>query len=330
MALDHPLLTTQVPITKAEARFELGDRVHAVGSCFAEHLAEKLRRYLFPVVLNPYGVMYNPISLARAIEPGWSEPELFLHDGLWRSLRHHSSLAWTSREQSLHLLANAERYKQHALKTSRWLVLTLGTGYAFTLATGGEVVANCQRLPNSLFQRRLLDLQECRDALEPPLHNWLQEDEARQVVLTVSPVRYLRDGLVENSRGKALLHLLCQALETAHQRISYFPAFEIVCDELRSYRYFESDLVQPNALAVDIVWNRFQKAYFQEEDLSTLTLMEKLVRAFEHRSGPLTDSRALGRKSLQRLEQLRTKAPNLDLNIWEERFRAMLEDPIKG
>lgn len=330
MALEEPLLTTRVPVSKAEVSFELGDRVLAVGSCFAEQIADKLRRYLFPVVLNPHGVMYNPISLSRAISPEWSEPELFLHDGLWRSLRHHSSLAWSSREQSLHLLANAERCKQHALQTSRWLVLTLGTGYAFTLASGGQVVANCQRLPDVLFQRRLLDLQECRDSLEPALHGWLEHDPSRQVLLTVSPVRYLRDGLVENGRGKAVLHLLCQALEAGHQRVFYFPAFEIVCDELRSYRYFERDLIQPNALAVEVIWQRFCKAYFQEEDLRTLSLMEKLVRAFEHRCGPLTDSQALGRKSLQRLEQLRSKAPNLDLSIWEERFRAMACETIKG
>lgn len=293
-------------------------------------MAERLRRYLFPVVLNPYGIVYNPVSLARALSPDWLEPRLFLHEGLWRSHHHHSSLAWSSREQALQLLANAERHKHHALVESRWLLLTLGTGQAFTLASTGEVVANCHRLPNQLFLRRLLTVEECLEALEPPLRAWLEGEPTRQVVLTVSPVRYLRDGLVENSRGKAVLHLLCRALESALPRISYFPAFEIVCDELRSYRFFESDMVHPNSLAVEIVWRRFAECYLKAEELPILNQMEKLRRAFDHQSTPATDLVALGRKSLERLERLRKAAPQLDLAPWEERFQSMLNGALEG
>lgn len=321
----NPNLSTRVALAPSTTKLGLGERVYAIGSCFAEHLAARLQRYLFPRVLNPYGIAYNPLSLARMVDPTSYEPELFLHDARWRSLQHHSSLAWTSREQTLQLLANAERVKHHALEESRWLILTLGTAQAFTLASSKEVVANCQRLPNSLFQRRLLNLEECLLALQPHLHGWLDADPSRQVVLTVSPVRYLRDGLVENARGKAVLLLLCQALEASHPRINYFPAYEIVIDELRSYRFFENDMVHPSALAVDIVWQRFLETYLKEDEQPILTELEKLWRSLEHVITPSSDLAALGRKGMERLQRIQRTAPQLDTVQWEERFQAMLD-----
>lgn len=296
-----------------------------VGSCFAEHLAERLQRYLFPRILNPYGIAYNPVSLARTLDPSWFEPEIFLHDAHWRSFQHHSSLAWTSKEQTLQLLANAERLKHHALDQSRWLILTLGTAQAFCLAGSNEVVANCHRLPNSLFRRRLLGFDECLQALQSRLHNWLEADPSRHVVLTVSPVRYLRDGLVENSRGKAVLLLLSQTLEASHPRITYFPAYEILMDELRSYRFFENDMVHPNSLAVDIVWQRFVETFVSSEEQKTLRELEKLWRALNHVVTPSTDLAALARKSLERLGRVQRAAPQLDTLAWQERFQAMIE-----
>ena len=186
-------------------------------------------------------------------------------------------------------------------------------------------MANCQRLPNSLFGRRLLSLEESRKALESPLHAWLDDDPTRQALLTVSPVRYLRDGLVENARGKAVLLLLCQALEASHPRISYFPAYEIVIDELRSYRFFENDMVHPSQLAVDIVWQRFVETYLYPNEQPILAELEKLWRSLEHVITPSTDLAALGRKGMERLHRIQQTAPQLDTAQWEERFQAMLD-----
>lgn len=305
----------------------LGSRVYAIGSCFAERMAEQLRGYLFPTVLNPYGIVYNPVSAATMLDPVWREPELFLHEGRWRSLGHHSQLGWSSRSQTLQLLANAERSKAHALESSQWLLLTLGTAQAFGTAHGDQVVANCHRLPQQLFRRRLLPPEECLRALRSPLLAWLEQDQERQVVLTVSPVRYLRDGLVENSRGKAVLLLVCQALEREHPRISYFPAYEMVIDELRDYRYYERDLAHPNALTVELVWQRFAATFLDPQCLPALAEMDKLNRALQHQAPPQSDRRALGRKSLRRLAELRRRFPALDLRAWEDAFRAMAGDP---
>lgn len=318
-----PALSTPVQPGPPARRLALGTPLYAVGSCFAELMAERLRRYLFPVVLNPHGIVYNPVSAAEMLHSGWREPELFLHEGQWRSLGHHSQLAQSSRGQALQLMANAERLKAHALESSQWLILTLGTAQCFRLASGGQVVANCHRLPQSLFERRRLSVRECLDVLRAPLWEWLNGDQDRQVLLTVSPVRYLRDGPVENSRGKAALLLACEALEAEHSRIAYFPAYEIVLDELRDYRFFERDLAHPSALAVDIVWHRFAETYLEESALQAVSEMDKLQAALEHRPGPDSDPRALGRKSLQRLARLAQRCPALDLSHWQETFQAM-------
>lgn len=322
------VLSTPVKPDPPAQRMGLGDSIYAVGSCFAERIAERLRRYLFPVVLNPYGIVYNPVSASEMLHSGWREPELFLHDGTWRSLGHHSQLAWGSRAQALQLLANAERLKVHALQSSKWLLLTLGTAQCFRLAGHATVVANCHRLPQSLFERGRLSVRQCLEALAGPLGEWLQADPARQAVLTVSPVRYLRDGLVENSRGKAALLLACEALEAEHPRITYFPAYEMVLDELRDYRYFERDMAHPSSLAVDLVWERFATSYLDDSARSALAEMDKLLAALDHRPGPDTDLKALGRKSLERLARLAERCPSLDLSPWRETFRAMAGEDV--
>lgn len=319
-----PSLSTAIAPQASPTKLELGRPVYAIGSCFAENIAGRLRRYLFPVVLNPYGIAYNPVSAASMLTPDWQSLDLFFHHGLWRSLRHHSQLAWSSRAQTLQLLANADRAKHHALETSSWLLLTLGTSFTFRLPNG-EVVANCHRLPQSLFQRRRLSPQQCVDALLEPLSSWLERDPSRRVVLTVSPVRYLRDGLINNSRGKAALLLACEALEEAHPRISYFPAYEILIDELRSYRFYEADLCHPSELAVELVWQRFVECYLPEHAPATFTEMDKLLAAFEHRPTALTDLVAVGEKGLSRLASLSERCPQLDFSEWKERFRAMTQ-----
>lgn len=303
-----------------------GHHVYSVGSCFAEMIAGRLKRYLFSVVLNPYGIAYNPASVAGMLRPDWREPELFLHHGLWRSLSHHSELAWSSRAETLQLLANAERVKQHALAHSQWLLVTLGTSQAFHLPDG-RVVANCHRLPQSLFQRKRLSVQQCTDVLVAPLVEWLEEEPSRQVILTVSPVRYLRDGLVENNRGKAALLLAAEAAESAHPRLVYFPAYEIVIDELRSYRYFERDLCHPNTLAGDIVWQRFVQDFMHNDCPPVFQEMEKLLSLLEHRQSSQTDRRAMGRKGLERLERLQQRQAKLDLSHWKDSFQAMAHGP---
>ena len=260
------------------------------------------------VETNPVGIHYNPISLGRSLEPH-PTPQLFAHFGLWRSLDHHGHLTAPSARECGEVLRSAEERLKQALDPAQVMLLTLGTAQVFETVAHRRVVANCHRLPQRLFQRRRLGVQECVGALWPPLTRWLDKDERRRVILTVRPVRYLRDGLVNNNRGKSVLLLTCAELESDHPRIEYFPAFEILLDELRDYRFYADDMVQPSAVAVDYIWQLFCRRYFPST-VEELTRLAQKVRALEaHRPSGQTDLEHLRAKRATLMEKIRTLIP---------------------
>lgn len=319
-------LTTPVQVEPFPFQLPLGAPVYAVGSCFAERIGQKLAECLCPVVVNPLGTLYNPISLSRALRREESPAQLFLHQGLWRSLNHHGQLAASSVSEARARLGQARLEQSQALQRSRVLLLTLGTAQVF-VSNRGQVVTNCHRLDQHLFRRRRLSPRECVQALLEPITLWLEDDPDRCAILSVSPIRYLRDGLVENSRGKATLLLACDELQQLHPRILYFPAFEIVLDELRDYRFYQQDLIAPSPLAVELIWERFVETVLDPDLKRALPLLNSLHQARQHRFGSDSDPRPLARRSLQRLEQLATAHPELDLSHHRGYFEGLLERP---
>ncbi len=319
-----PKLTTTVAVPKLPFEIRLGDQIYAIGSCFAETMAAKLQRLGFPLVLNPLGTLYNPVSLGAALDPARIEHEFFLHQGRWRCLATHGSLSSTSRQEARARLEQAERGIAEALERSRVLLLTLGTAQVFELVSEARVVANCHRLPQQIFRRRRLSVPETLEALQDPLCRWLEADPERQVILTVSPVRYLRDGALENSRGKAVLHLACAELEESHPRIHIFPAYEILVDELRSYRFYARDLVHPSDLAVDVIWERFQHSVFSNTTQELLKRLEKVATAAEHRLSPDSDRSALAQHNLMQMENLSPSVPEVHLRHLRRTFVSWL------
>ncbi len=316
-------LRQRIPTVRLPFTLDFGDPVLTMGSCFAVNIGRKLQHYLFETLINPHGTLYHPCSIARALSETSFPLDLFLHDGCWRSLHHHTSVCRSERAQTIKEIRGADALKRRASKESRLLLLTLGTANVFTLRTNQEVVANCQRLPTSLFQRRRLEPQDCFEALNDILVHWLESDARRQVILTVSPVRYLRDGAIENTRGKAALLLACDKLERYHTRIHYFPAYEIVMDELRSYRFFERDLVQPTALAVDIVWSHFCRSVLDERSLEILAELDKIQAAISHRRSQSTDHPSPHvLRGLARIERLAAREPRLNFEKMIEALKA--------
>lgn len=304
-------LTTKVKLSASEFKLGLDSAFLTLGSCFADRVGQKLAENFLNVSVNPVGIHYNPVSLSRAVwYPGASQ--LFLHQGMWRSLEHHGSLSGHTPQEALARISDAGEACRRAVSSADAILLTLGTSRVFELVASQQVVANCHRLPQSLFRRRRLSLKESVEALFRPLNGWLESDPKRRVILTVSPVRYVRDGLIENNRSKAVLLLCCEELESLHPRIHYFPAFEILTDELRDYRYYADDMVQPSAVAVEYVWQRFCEHYLRVSDREFLKVTGKLRKLLSHRPSPNSDLRALGRKGLELIEQLGRHSLNLD------------------
>jgi GSCFA family len=312
--------TTTVKIEPSKEPIELGTPILALGSCFADRIGRTLDQALFPVTINPTGIFYNPISLARGLELPIPNPQLFLHQGRWRSLNHHSRLAGETAPQSLRHIAEAESLRQKALGQAQLLILTLGTAQVFELQNRRHVVTNCHRLPQSLFYRRRLSLQEAVQAMRPSLHHWLAQKPRGRVILTVSPVRYLKGGLVENSRAKAVLVLACEELCRALPRVDYFPAYEILHDELRDYRFYLDDLVQPSDLAVGHVWEAFCKTYFGPKAMDILSLIQKANLLAQHRLTGYSKPQSLAAKGLSILDEIESKQPGLETSRLKQVF----------
>lgn len=317
-------LSTPVKLPRPPFQIELGTPILALGSCFAERVGRHLSEALFPVTVNPTGIHYNPVSLSRCLSSFVDQPELFLHQGLWRSLQHHSVVSGPRPSETFNALRQAEAQRVQALGYSTILLLTLGTAQVWETATNGTIVSNCHRLDPGIFRRRRLSIEETVDALSSRLYRWLEECSARMVIVTVSPVRYLRDGLVENSRGKSVLLLACERLEHSHSRIVYFPSYELFLDEMRDYRFYEQDLVQPNATGVGLVWEAFVETFLSENSRQLLPTIQRVQKLAAHRLGPRSKPRELARKGLTLLEQVEKAAPAVASGELRARFQRWL------
>ena len=304
-------LITPVHTVPSDAPIPLGVETLALGSCFAQRVGGKLAEHLFPTTINPYGMAYNPLALAEQLSASADAPQLFLHEGLWRSLKHHSEVAGSKAHDTLARLSRARRAMETALLRSKLLLLTFGTATAFEHRLERRVVASCHRLPQALFRQRRIGIEEAAGALMPVLERYLQGAEDRRVILTVSPVRYLRQGLVENSRSKAVLLLLAEQLAAALPRTEYFPSYEILHDELRDYRFYSDDLAQPSQLALEIVWERFAQAYFSESERTVLDLVDRANKLAAHRLSENSSPRRLAERGLSLLDRLNQSAPQL-------------------
>ncbi|MBO6517860.1 MAG: GSCFA domain-containing protein [Bacteroidia bacterium] len=253
--------------------------VLCIGSCFAQNIGRRLIDNRFKVVLNPNGILFNPISIGNALlAKNYSEADLVERDEVWFSWQHHSSFSGTSRETVLHGIQREHELLTSTLENSEHsLFLTLGSAWVYEYE--GKVVANCHKQPNGQFTKRLLSIEEIVAHLGPIL----EKSKAKQVVLTVSPVRYVKDGLHNNNLSKATLLLAVKKLCDLVKHVHYFPAYEMVIDELRDYRFFDRDLVHPSEEAIDYVWEAFRKTYFDSQSLEMARAWSNIKSRLNHR-----------------------------------------------
>jgi hypothetical protein len=270
----------------SEHKISHADQLFLIGSCFSEHIAEKLRNSGFHVADNPYGILFNPLSisecLSQIISPQQPEERLLERGGLYYSYDCHSSVCAASEDELSLILKNKREESLDYLKRSKYLIITFGSAYVYELMDGKNVVANCHKQPSAVFQKRLLQAEEITElyrnlikklkALNPHLH----------IVFTVSPVKYLKDGMIENSVSKATLILaIHQLVKQGHA--AYFPAYELVNDDLRDYRFYKEDMAHPNEQAIQYVWEKFSDTFFNQGTESLIKEMEKLNAAMNHK-----------------------------------------------
>lgn len=262
--------------------------ISALGSCFAEHIGRRLQGYKFRVALNPFGILYNPVSMAEALERLRSgtpyEPgDLFFHQELWHSFDHHGRFSFPDREQALQAINEALAQGAAMLQQTDRVLLTFGTAGVFVVRDRGRIAANCHKLPGQAFERRRLSVGEIADRLSPVFEQLKAQSPGLHIVLSVSPVRHLREGFVENQRSKAALLLAVEELCRRHDFAHYFPAYELLLDDLRDYRFYDADMAHPAPAAIDYIWEQFAAAYFPEETRQIIAAIQKIQRAAAHR-----------------------------------------------
>lgn len=264
------------------------DNILSIGSCFAENMAAYLQKGKFQIETNPFGILYNPISIAEAIDYLWSEKpideaELVQQGELWHSFLHHGSFAHVDKIMLLEKLnADLNRKREHAQKTNR-IILTLGTANVFVFKAKNQIVANCHKIPNSFFDKKRLTIEESANPLSIIFERIKTQNPNLEIILSVSPIRHIRDGLIENQRSKATILLAVEKLCAQFPFVHYFPAYEIVMDDLRDYRFFNADMIHPNEIAIEYIWNKFTTSFFSEKTSLIYKEINDLQIALAHR-----------------------------------------------
>lgn len=292
----------------------------SIGSCFTENIGTRIKQLKFNHLSNPFGIIYNPISLSNMLhyllsDRTFSEADLFFHQEQWHSFAHHGRFSGLEKETTLNKMNQAlAEARIHLSKVNR-LLITLGTAKVFIFKETGEIVANCHKLPGQAFERQRLHIRDIAEAFEPILRDLKSRNPDLQVVFTVSPVRHIRDGLIENQRSKAALLIAIQHLCEDMDFVHYFPAYELVMDDLRDYRFYEADMIHPNQIAIDYIWQHFAEAFFDQGTKELNVKMEAILQAAQHRPfhAQSQQYQAFLHKQIEKIEILEKAYPYLNL-----------------
>ena len=278
-------LQTIVDITPSKWKIGYEDKILMLGSCFSDEIGEQMAQRYLHVTCNPFGTLYNPLSIAQALTMT-EQPELVEHEGLWHSMAHHGSFSRADKSEAENVIRASIETMQQALKEATVVIVTFGTAWVYemkderTKMKGERIVGNCHKLPESCFTRRRLTVEEIVEAWKPILAQYPD----KHWLFTVSPIRHIRDGLHENQLSKATL---LQAVEQmvngkwSNGKLHYFEAFEIMLDELRDYRFYADDLVHPSSLAVNYIWERFVDTFCTNGTRNQMQIEHKQWK-FEH------------------------------------------------
>ena len=315
---------TEIEKISWKSPIEYSSHILSLGSCFAERISAMLDERKFRVTALPTGILFNPASIAQSLSLMAShhkvtEKELFEVDGRWLSYNFHSSLSAPSPEEAMAEMQGAIERGGEALDSATHLIITLGTAWIYRLRESGAVVANCHKQPASMFSRELLSVESIVEMLQPVCESFKGD-----IILTVSPVRHVGEGLADNSLSKAILRVAVDTLQRQYpERVSYFPAYEIVIDDLRDYRFYAEDLVHPSQMAVEYIGEKFFEVALSANSKAVMSRVERIVQATKHRAlNPHSESyKRFCRQQLDAIEQIK----GVDLSKEKQFFDTMLQ-----
>jgi hypothetical protein len=300
------------------------------GSCFTENVGNRMKDLKFDTDINPFGILYNPVSVSNSLQlllknKEFTEADLIEADGLWHSFYHHGRFSFSGKQETIETINSRIKLSSAFLEKAGFLFITFGTAWVYGYKKTGQIVSNCHKIPANEFERIRLSVNEIVSEYEALLNEIRRRNPLLKVIFTVSPIRHWKDGAVENQRSKAVLLLAIDEIisKIGADFCAYFPAYEIVMDELRDYRFYADDMIHISDFAVNHIWERFQTSLIDTESLLIIPQIQKIIKAVNHK--PFNKNTSEFLKFLKQMEEettlLESKYKYLDLAVEKEYFK---------
>lgn len=298
---------TQIPISKSHNQIDYDSRLLLLGSCFTENIGNQFEYFKFQNSINPFGIIFHPKAIEKLItdsinQKKYTDVDVFFYNERWHCFDVHSDLSNPSKEVLLQNLNSAIQSTYQQLNNSTHLIITLGTSWVYRQVESDAIVANCHKVPQNKFLKELLSVDEITANLENIGALVKSVNPAVEIIFTVSPVRHLKDGFVENSLSKSHLISAIHQVIDSRNHIHYFPSFEIMMDDLRDYRFFKSDMIHPNETAINYIWQHFKNTWVSENSFDLMDKIDTIQKGLAHRPFNKTSE-----KHQQFLENLQLK-----------------------
>lgn len=306
-----------------------------MGSCFTENIGSRLKELKFPAVVNPFGVLYNPESIRNSLNilmenRIFTRKDLHYGNDLWYSFYHHSSFSHPDRDICLQRINESTCRSSAYLKEAKLLFITFGTARAYRHTGSGLIVSNNHKLPHNMFSQVLLEVDDIVDSYKALIGDLMKYNPELKLVFTLSPIRHWKDGATDNQISKATLLLAIAGLAEMFENVNYFPAYEIVMDELRDYRFYAEDMLHINKQGVDYIWKRFMESFVSKDASGVIKKVSSITQGIEHRPfNPHTEKHRLFLYGLlRRIDEVEKSVPGIDFSAERSEIHSRLENPI--
>jgi len=287
-------LQTHIPLAKQSSNLiDYNSSILLLGSCFVENMGDKLSYFKFQNLQNPFGILFQPKAIESLIsnainQKKYSEADIFFYNEQWHCYEAHSKLSNPSKEVLLSNLNHAIKLTNKQIKESTHIIITLGTAWVYRFVESDSLVANCHKVPQKQFVKELLSVDAITQSLVTMVNSICSINKNADVIFTVSPVRHIKDGFIENTQSKSHLftvihQLINDQLLIGNGQLTYFPSYEIMMDELRDYRFYAEDMVHPNQLAINYIWEKFQQVWITDETSKTMDTIDSIQKGLRHK-----------------------------------------------